>query len=331
MIITSQVQHPTSSKTSRDTIRRIPSTPQLPPVPSLPPPAILALSITAQADTSNIDAARGGEVSVLIRVSGQFTQPPRFEERDSHGIDGAILLDLSVPEARFALAKSAALAIVQETSSNDRLGLVAFGSRDANTISDLIMCTAPYKAALSASLSELVPSRPRLRGRHTGKSRPFREGMKSALTMLAKDARFGGHVFLVSDGGFEVDEVFWTGASTTVHIFAVGALIHPKKLRALQHRAGAFIEVRSTIRGAVWGNGGDQGALRFLFGYLRSQTHFHSIETVRCRITIPAAQYVSLVDVNGVPSQTMLGTSSQFSLTLSIILPLVPLFLVVSP
>ena len=226
-------------------------------------------------------------------------------------------------ERRFALAKSAALGIVRETSSNDRLGLVVFGSHDARTISDLIMCTAPYKAALAASLVDLVPSQSGWKGRHTGKSHPFREGMKGALTMLAKDARLGGHVFLVSDGGFDVGEIFWTGAPTMVHVFAVGALIQAKKLRALRHRGGAFIEVRSPIRGTAWGNGGDYGFLRVreLFGYLSSQTHFHAIETVRCRINIPVPEYVSLVDANGAAPQASLEAASQFSLTLSIIPP----------
>jgi len=226
-----------------------------------------------------------------------------------------------MPDGRFALAKSAALAIVRETTSNDRLGLVVFSSRDARTISDLIMCTAPYKAALAASLAELVPSQARWRGRHMGKSYPFREGMKGVLTMLAKDARLGGHVFLVSDGGFDVGEVFWTGASTTVHVFAVGALIHSKKLRALRHRGGAFIEVRCRVGGTGLGNSGDHDGLRVreLFGYLGSQTHFHAIETVRCRISIPVPEYVSLVDANGAPPRTRLEASSQFSLTLSIL------------
>jgi hypothetical protein len=290
-----------SHRPSLNTIRRIPSTPALPPQSPLSPPALLALDVRAECDTANIDATRGGEVSVLIRIRGKFTLPPL---PDPPGFDAVILLDVALPDAKLVLAKHAVQTLIHATTQTSRLGLVVFG-RDARVVSQLTMCTPPYRTDLAASVEGLQGER-----RRGGEKSSFREGMKGVVGMLGKDARFGGHVFVVSDGAFDPGSRFWEGCSTTVHVVAVGGLVWGERLRELRQQAGGFIEVRQ-------GGGEEEGwrkCLGELVGYLGAQTYFHSIETVRCRITCPDT-HVSLLDINDSTPQSA-DSPDQFSLTL---------------
>jgi hypothetical protein len=253
------------------------------------------LNVTAECDTANIDATRGGQVSVLIRIHGTLTHPP--PPSDPPGFDAVILLDVALPEPKLALAKRAVKNLVQATTQTSRLGLVTFG-RDARVVAQLTMCTPPYKRELAVSVEDLAGERRR--------GGVFREGMKCVLGMLGKDARFGGHVFVVSDGGFDPGSRFWEGCSTTVHVIAVGGLVWGERLRGLRQQAGGFIEVREG-REEGWSKCLDE-----LVGYLGGQTYLDSIETVRCRITCPDT-HVSLLDVNDSP---IIDSPDQFSLTL---------------
>lgn len=288
---------PSHHRASLATIRRIPSTPPLPLQAPLSPPALLGLNVTAECDTANIDATRGGEVSVLIRIHGKFTRPP---SPDPPGFDAVILLDTALPEPKLALAKRAVKTLIAATTQTSRLGLVVFG-RDAKVVSQLTMCTPPYRTDLAASVEDLQGQR--RRGVNV-----FREAMKSVISMLGKDARFGGHVFVVSDGGFDPGSPFWEGCATTIHVVAVGGLVWGERLRGLRQQAGGFVEVRESVEEG-WRKG-----LGELVGYLGGQTYFHSIETVRCRITCPDT-HVSLLDINDSVPPTI-DSPDQFSLTL---------------
>ena len=132
--------------------------------------------------------------------------------------------------------------------------------------------------------------------------------MKLALNLLAKDARYGGHIFLLSDGQFLPNNLdpFWLTSLTTVHVIAIGALTYPIKLRSLRHQSGSLLEYRSPSS--------DSFSLAQLIAYIATQTHFHSIETVRCRLTFP--EQISVLDI---PNHFYNSESqSQISLTLSL-------------
>lgn len=276
------------------TIRRIPSVLQTAPSN---PPSIINLHISLKCDTINIDAQHGGECTVLCNVSAKFTFPPSADR--SRGFDGIVLFDTCLTGRKLTLAMDAAATIVDATSSNDRLGLVIFG-QESSTLSELIMCTTPYKQALQSSIQQINSGA-------SNSNTTFLQGMKFALNLLARDARYGGHIFLLSDGQFlhSNPDTFWSTSPTTVHVIAVGALTYPTKLRSLCHQSGSFLEYRSSSS--------DSSRLAQLIAYIANQTHFHSIDTVRCRLTFPEK-----INVLGIPNLTYTPESqSQISLTLS--------------
>lgn len=280
------------------TIRRIPSISPILQTTSIEPPSIITLDISLKCDTQNIDAQKGGECTVRCNIGANFTLPPSSDR--SKGFDGVMLFDTSLPGRKFTLAIDAVGTIIDATSSNDRLGLVLFGDGDASTISELIMCTTPYKQALKKSLQEI---------KSTTSSNTFREGMKLALNLLMKDARYGGHIFLISDGTFPVSfdiARLWSISSTTIHTIAIGSLIHPTTLRHIRHQNGSFLEFRSLSS--------DSTRLAQLVAYIATQTHLHSIETVRCRLTFPTQ--VNVLEILNHPTWSP-ESKSQISLTLS--------------
>lgn len=306
------------------TIRRIPSiTPILQTTP-LVPPSIINLDISLTGDTHNIDAQKGGECHVQIKVCANYTSPPSPSGRGSKGFDGVILFDTSLfKERKLKLGRDAAGVIVGSTSSNDRLGLVSFGASDddACTISELIMCTTPYKQALQHSLSEIqstAATASTTLATTTESGISFRKGMKLAINLLTKDSRYGGHIFIISDGTFPINKNtnFWSlnssSSSTTIHTIGIGALINSTTLRNLRHRNGSFLEFRSSSITT------DSIRLTQLIGYVGTQTHLHSIEAVRCRLEFP--EQVDALEIFNQPNLSH-ESKSQLSLTLSSLPP----------
>lgn len=281
------------------TIRRIPSILQTTPSN---PPSIISLHISLKCDTLNIDAQRGGECTVLCNVSAKFTFPPSADR--SRGFDGVVLFDTRLAGKKLMLAMDAAAVIVDATSSSDRLGLVVFG-QESSTVSELIMCTTPYKQDLQSSIQQI-------KSNISESTTTFLQGMKLALNLLAKDVRYGGHIFLLSDGKFHCNNLdsFWSTSLATIHIIAIGALSYPTKLRSLCHQNGSLLEYRSPTS--------DSSLLAQLIAYIATQTHFHSIDTVRCRLTFP--EEINVLDI---PNHIYTPESqSQISLTLSSSSPL---------
>ena len=253
-------------------------------------------------DTHNIDAQRGGECTLLCDIVGNYTLSPS-PDRSLGGFDGVVLFDISLNEGgKLKLAIDAADTIVDATFSNDRLGLVLFGSNDATIVSELIMCTTPVKQALRSSLREI-------KSFERSSENSFPRGMKLSLNLLDKDARCGGHIFILSDGKIpsaSTDSPFWSNSHATVHSIAIGALTHRKALRHLRHQNGTLLEYRSPLT--------DAPRLTNLIAFLATQTHLHSIETLRCRLTFPPEQ-VNALDVLNQPSS--IESNSQISVTLS--------------
>jgi von Willebrand factor type A domain len=243
-------------------------------------------------DTHNIDAQRGGDCVVLCQVSANYTQPPSNDR--SRGFDGIILFDTALDVRKLTLAMEAAATIIDATSSNDRLGLVVFGDIPC-TISELIMCTTPYKQALQQSIHEITST----------ESNNFSEGMKLAVNLLAKDSRYGGHVFLISDGKFIPPNVIPpSNPRTTIHTIAIGELIHPTTLRCLRTSTGSFLQFRSASH--------DSLPLSQLTAYQATQIHAHSIDTIRCRLI-----YHDKVTIQDIPNTTYSQESTgHISLTL---------------
>lgn len=277
------------------TIRRIPSiAPVLETTPTSPP-SLLALEVSLKCDTHNIDAQHGGECLVLCKVAANYTLPPSSDR--TRGFDGVVVFDTKLEGRSMTLAIDAVATIVDATSPNDRLGFVTFGTQ-SSVISELIMCTTPYKQALQSSVREIKTSQSaRLERSH------FVEGMKLALQLLVKDARFGGHIFLISDGNLCVQDVSpWRNSSTTIHTVGTGALIHPYALRQFRHKTGTFLEFRSSS---------DSAKLAKLVAYLATHAVPHAIETVRCRLTSPD----TILEITPHPS---ISEKDQISITLGI-------------
>jgi hypothetical protein len=70
-----------------------------------------------------------------------------------------------------------------------------------------------------------------------------------------------------------------TTATTTVHSIAIGGLIQMNLLRKIRTKGGTYLEFRNEDR--------DIPRLSLLIGYLATNIHPQSIETVRCRFTYP--------------------------------------------
>lgn len=280
--------------TVSSTVQRIPSIPQILESTSIPPPTLLSLDILLKCDTHNIDAQGGGECTVLCRVSANYTLPPSPDH--SRGFDGVILLDTSLAGRKKSLAINAAETIVHTASPNDQLGLVAFGNKCFVT-SDIIVCAMPHKQDLQRSLHEVIS---------TNSYRSFREGMKLAVNLLARNARNRGHIFLISDGNIS-SPIFETTSLITVHTVAIGALIYPTVLRRIRRQTGTILEFRSPSI--------DAPRLSQLVAYIATPIHHHSITTVRTRLAYPSETEI----VNILPSyySSPSDIPNQVSLTLS--------------
>ena len=223
----------------------------------------------------NIDAQHGGQCTVLTTVSAEYTLPPLAASDRTSGFDGVILLDAGMTREKSALARDCAVAMVDATGSNDRLALVTMATKDADAgavvVSELIMCTTPYKQALQESIRQV-----------TGENgtADLVEAMGLAVGLLGADARYGGHIFVISDGNaftqnMDGDMGFWREAPCLVHCIAVGGLVHMSTLRRIRTREGCLMDFRDTQR--------DIAKISSLIGYLATNVHSAPIETLRCR------------------------------------------------
>lgn len=259
------------------TIKSIPTVLHHP--PSSTPPPIVKLDVSVRADTQNIDAQKGGDCIIQCQVTASYTAPP-----ERIGFDGVIVIDNRLSGRKFQLALNAANALVEATISSDRLGLVV----GENVVSELIMCTLPYKDALRKSVLN-VPSTDH---------RDVMRGIKLAGGLLSKEARDGGHIFFISDG-HNITETPPRGAM--VHIIAIGELVKKTFLRNLRGERGIYIEYREK------NNGFD---VNQLLECLSLGQNSQIIETVRCRLSHPPEVTITSV------LPTSLSIDPCFSLTL---------------
>jgi hypothetical protein len=243
----------------------------------------------------NIDAERGGDCVVLCQLSANYSpSPPSYRAK---GLDGVILFDAGLSGQKTSLAIDAALTIVNATTSNDRLGLVVLGEK-ASTISELIMCTTPYRLALQNSIREFTSTQ-------TSPIKQVAEGIRLALDLLAKDARNGGHIFLISDGrSFQDDAITYRISPTSIHCISIGGLTYASILRRIL-RDGSFLEFRSPPQ--------DSPHLIGLIFHLTTQTHYQPLSTVRCRLTYPPE--ITIISVSNHLDYTT-ECEGQISLTL---------------
>ena len=272
----------TASITS--TIRRLPTVPTLLSTPRMSAPTLLHLSVTMKCDVKNIDAIRGGECTVLTTLSTEYTLPPSTDR--TSGFDGVLCVDIGMSREKVALARECVFTIVETTGSNDRLGLVTFGEEDSTTVvSELIMCTSSYKQALQNFVRDLKPTNPG----------QLDAAMRLALGLLGSDARYGGHIFVISDGNCIPISItpFWSRSLTTVHTVAVGGLVQTTLLGKIRTREGCMVELRDAER--------DVGRLALLVGYLATNIRSQPIETVRCRFSFPEDK-ISILETSTHPS-----------------------------
>jgi hypothetical protein len=243
----------------------------------------------------NIDAQRGGDCVLLCQVSADYSSSP--PKNRSKGLDGVILLDAGLTGGKRSLAVDAAITIINATTSNDRLGLVLVGEK-TSMISELIMCTNPYKVALQNSIREIASA-------ETTATNQSTEGIEIALGLLAKEARNGGHIFFVSDGRCVQNLKVPSRASpTSIHSIGIGGLTYTATLRHILQGDGSFLEFRSSSR--------DSPALINLIALLTSQTHPQPISTVRCRLTYPPE--INIISIDNLREYT--ESEGQISLTL---------------
>jgi hypothetical protein len=140
-----------------------------------------------KSDIQNIDAQRGGDCIILTTVSAEYTLPPSTDR--TSGFDGVLVLDVGMSREKVGLAGECVSCIVEATGANDRLGLVTFGEGKATLVSELIMCTTPYKQALQQSITQIIS---------TSNAGNLHDAMKLALGLLGSDARYAGHIFVIS-------------------------------------------------------------------------------------------------------------------------------------
>lgn len=269
----------TDLSVSASTIRNIPLINHS---PTTTPPAVIKLDMAMTSDTQNVDAQNKSECVIQCQISASYTVLP-----ERIGLDGIIVLDNRLCGRKLALALEIAINLVEATVSSDRLGLVA----GEVVVSELIMCTLPYKVALQKSIRGV-------RGVEEG---DLCEGIRIAGQLLVKEARNGGHVFFISDGQFLGDQTTMSSivARTTVHVIAIGALVNETVLRNIRGQRGVYVEFREGRKFDV------DEFLRYLGGIYEQ-----GIETVRCRLDHPEE-----VSVTSVFPQS-LSLDSTLSLTL---------------
>jgi hypothetical protein len=215
-------------------------------------------------DSQNMDAQNSGECVIQCQISASYTNPP-----ERVGLDAVIVLDNCVCGRKLELALDVARKIVEGMVSSDRLGLVVGGGM----VSQLIMCTLPYKIALQKSIREVRCVEGDLW-----------TGLRIAGELLAKEARNGGHVFLISDGQLFGEQTTLSLMRTTVHVIAVGALVNEKLLRQVRGLRGVYVEFRE-------GREFEVDAFLRCLGRIQDQ----GIETVRCRFEHPEEVSVTSV------------------------------------
>ena len=235
-----------------------------------------------KSDTQNVDAQDYGNCIIQCQISASYTVLP-----DRIGLDAIIVIDNRVCGRKLALALEIAINLVEGTVSSDRLGLVVGEA----LVSELIMCTLPYKIALQKSIRGVM-------GVEEG---DLFQGIRIAGQLLVKEARNGGHIFFISDGHFldEQTTVSPIMARATVHVIAVGTLVNESVLRKVRGQRGVYVEFREGRKFDV------DEFLRYLGGMYEQ-----GIETVRCRVDKPEEVSVSSVFPESLP------LDSTFSLTL---------------
>jgi hypothetical protein len=223
------------------------------------------------------------------------------------GFDGIIVLDNRLYGARkMQLALKAASTIVEATISSDRLGLVVGDM----LVSELIMCTVPYKVALQKSVMGVTTTTTTAAAAEKESlDGGVWKGIHLAGQLLSKEARSGGHIFLISDGHHLSEETADKAAPSntsrtppTTHVIAIGELVHSTLLRKIRGERGMYIEYREL---------GKMFDVNEFLGCLALQAYCsQSIGTVRCRLSHPPEVMITSV----LPSSLSLDPS--FSLTL---------------
>src|SRR5579859_2843695 len=148
------------------------------------PPPIIKLDISIKADTQNIDAQKGGECIIQCQVSASYTHPAH----ERMGFDGVLVLDNRLSGRKLQLALEVANTLIEATISSDRMGLVV----GDQVVSELIMCTLPYKVALQKSVTGVKGAD------NNGRGGDGVTGIRLAGQVLSKEAREGGHIFFIS-------------------------------------------------------------------------------------------------------------------------------------
>jgi hypothetical protein len=244
------------------TIRRIPTT--LFETATFSHFPILKLDVSLRSDTRNIDAQRGGECTLLCNLKADYAQPPPLDRIT--GLDSVILFDTTMVGRKLHLAIEAAKAVVEATCSNDRLGIVTFGHQ-TSTVSDLILCTPSYKAAVQKLLLSTSS--------YAEGSVDITEGVRSAVGLLAKDARHGGHIFTITAGRFLcIDRP--SRHNTTIHCISIGALTDVSSIRNLLRQQGVILNFSSKHDA--------KDVINFI-NHLASHPPSPPIETLRVRLS----------------------------------------------
>lgn len=268
-------------------------------------PCIIKLDVSLQSDSPTIDARNGGECILQCQVSASYTSlPPRM------GFDGVIVLDNRLYGRKFAMALEVAGLLVEDMTSSDRLGLVVGG----NVVSELIMCTMPYKVALRKSI-EGVTKNP-AEGKTEGDG--LFKGLKLAAQLLSKEARDGGHVFLISDGHCFPESptmMFnrYGSRITTTHVIAIGELVNETFLRKLRGERGIYIQYRDRMGFDV-----NEFLGTLTGGYAQG------IETVRCRLSYPPEVVITSIYPSSLSLDSALSVTLRKSPVPQNISPLAP-------
>ena len=252
---------------------------------------IIKLDVSVQADTRNIDAVQGGQCNVLCKVTANYTFPSPIER--TTGFDGVILFDTTLSSRKLRMAMETAKTIVSTCTSHDRLGLVTFGENTA-TISELIMCTNPYKTALINSVVQIEST-------EVEETPDIGKALDMALRLLEKDARQGGHVFVLSSGYFTLAAAP-LNRNATIHVAGIGPLTHLRHLNQLVQNNGTILDVSDTQ---------EHQSLTDLITHISTHQCSPPIDTIRVRLSHPPE-----IQITSLQTPSLNPPSPQTSLTL---------------
>jgi len=170
-------------------------------------------------------------------------------------------------------------------------------------VSALTMCTAPYKTALMKSLGQIKRD-------EMEDLCDIGDGFTLALKLLEKDARQGGHLFVISAGDFRCSSDL-SKVNTTIHVIAIGALTNTENLNRMLHHNGTHLDFRIKE---------DLKGISTLMHHLSSHQISPPIATIQARldplpnVAIKSCQPGSLNPTDRIESVTI-GTARLNSLT----------------